>query len=88
MKRGNKELLVVGAICLLFLAHVRSALVALLVLPIGLLVSILLMTLLGRQCPALPAEVLFSDLEIQVLEAYAKKNDCLSSDSLVMPCVS
>jgi hypothetical protein len=49
---------------------------------------IMLMTLLGRQCPALPAEVLFSDLEIQVLEAYAKKNDCLSSDSLVMPCVS
>ncbi len=42
-----EELLVVGAICLLFLAHVRSALVALLVLPIGLLVSILLMTLLG-----------------------------------------
>ncbi|MGE3172784.1 MAG: efflux RND transporter permease subunit [Planctomycetota bacterium] len=42
-----EELLVVGAICLVFLLHVRSALVALLVLPIGLLVSILLMTLLG-----------------------------------------
>jgi hypothetical protein len=35
---------------------------------------IMLMTLLGRQCPELPAEVLFSDLEIEVLEAYAKKN--------------
>lgn len=34
---------------------------------------IMLMTLLGRQCPELPAEVLFSDLEIQVLQAYAKK---------------
>lgn len=42
-----EELIVTGLICLLFLAHVRSALVALLVLPIGLLVSILLMTLLG-----------------------------------------
>jgi len=35
---------------------------------------IMLMTLLGRQCPELPPEVLFSDLEIQVLRAYAKKN--------------
>jgi len=35
---------------------------------------IMLMTLLGRQCPELPAEVLFADLEIQVLQAYAKKN--------------
>jgi hypothetical protein len=35
---------------------------------------IMLMTLLGRECPELPAEVLFSDLEIEVLEAYAKKN--------------
>jgi Cu(I)/Ag(I) efflux system membrane protein CusA/SilA len=42
-----EELIVVGLICLLFLVHVRSALVALLVLPIGLLSSILLMTLLG-----------------------------------------
>ncbi len=42
-----EELIVTGIICLLFLAHVRSALVALLVLPIGLLASILLMTLLG-----------------------------------------
>ena len=34
---------------------------------------IMLMTLLGRQCPDLPADVLFSDLEIEVLQAYAKK---------------
>lgn len=33
------------------------------------------MTLLGRTCPTLPAEVLFSDIDIEVLEAYAKKND-------------
>jgi len=35
---------------------------------------IMLMTLLGRETPELPAEVLFSDLEIEVLRAYAKKN--------------
>ena len=35
---------------------------------------IMLMTLLGRTCPELPAEVLFSDVEIEVLAAYAKKN--------------
>jgi len=34
---------------------------------------IMLLTLLGRQCPELPADVLFSDLEIEVLQAYAKK---------------
>jgi hypothetical protein len=34
---------------------------------------IMLMTLLGRETPELPAEVLFSDLEIGVLCAYAKK---------------
>ena len=34
---------------------------------------IMLMTLMGREVPALPAEVLFSDLEIEVLNAYAKK---------------
>ena len=34
---------------------------------------IMLMTLLGRDTPELPVEVLFSDLEIEVLEAYAKK---------------
>jgi hypothetical protein len=36
---------------------------------------IMLMTLLGRVTPELPAEVLFSNLEIKVLSAYAKKKD-------------
>jgi hypothetical protein len=35
---------------------------------------IMLMTLLGRETPELPPEVLFSDIELQVLHAYAKKN--------------
>jgi hypothetical protein len=39
---------------------------------------IMLMTLLGRECPELPAEVLFSDLEIEVLRAYAKKKKRLA----------
>ena len=34
---------------------------------------IMLMTLLGRETPALPAELLFSDIEIRTLSAYAKK---------------
>jgi hypothetical protein len=34
---------------------------------------IMLMTLLGRECPELPAEVLFSDLEIRVLSAFARQ---------------
>ena len=34
---------------------------------------IMLMTLMGREVPGLPVEVLFSDLEIEVLNAYAKK---------------
>jgi hypothetical protein len=34
---------------------------------------IMLMTLLGREQPELPAEVLFTDLEIEVLNAIAKK---------------
>jgi hypothetical protein len=34
---------------------------------------IMLMTLLGRQCPQLASEVLFSDIEIEVLKALAKK---------------
>ena len=36
---------------------------------------IMLMTLLGRETPELPPEVLFSDLEIKVLTALAKKKD-------------
>lgn len=35
---------------------------------------IMLLTLLGRQCPELAAEVLFSDIEIKVLKANLKKN--------------
>ncbi len=34
---------------------------------------IMLMTLLGRETPALPAEVFFSDIELRTLKAYAKK---------------
>ena len=47
---------------------------------------IMLMTLLGRECPDLPAEVLFSDPEIEGLQAYAKKNDSPSPLGAVMPC--
>ena len=36
---------------------------------------ILLMTLLGRETPELPAEVLFSDIELKILRAYAKKKN-------------
>jgi Cu(I)/Ag(I) efflux system membrane protein CusA/SilA len=42
-----EELIVTAVIILVFLGHVRSALVAVLVLPVGLLVSILVMNLLG-----------------------------------------
>ncbi|HWP66175.1 MAG TPA: CusA/CzcA family heavy metal efflux RND transporter [Candidatus Limnocylindria bacterium] len=41
-----EELLITALICIVFLGHVRSAVVAIVVLPIGLLVSILLMQLL------------------------------------------
>ena len=34
---------------------------------------IMLMTLLGREAPELPPEVIFSDIEIEVLRRYAKK---------------
>jgi hypothetical protein len=34
---------------------------------------IMLMTLLGRETPELPAQVLFSDVELRTLRAYAKK---------------
>ena len=34
---------------------------------------IMLMTLLGRETPELPADVLFSDVELRTLRAYAKK---------------
>ena len=31
------------------------------------------MTLMGRETPELPAEIMFSDVEIKTLQAYAKK---------------
>ncbi|MFT5350985.1 MAG: hypothetical protein ACI9MF_001804 [Gammaproteobacteria bacterium] len=34
---------------------------------------IMLMTLLGRESPELPADILFSDVELRTLQAYAKK---------------
>jgi biopolymer transport protein ExbB/TolQ len=34
---------------------------------------IMVMTLLSREMPNLPAEVLFSDIELRTLQAYAKK---------------
>jgi hypothetical protein len=34
---------------------------------------IMLMTLLGREAPTLPTEVLFSDIEVRTLAAYARK---------------
>ena len=46
---------------------------------------IMLMTLLGRTCPALPSEVLFSDIEIEVLAAYAKKKPSENRSSWAMP---
>ena len=48
---------------------------------------IMLMTLLGRECPDLPAEVLFSEPEIEVLKAYAKKNESPNPFDSVMPSV-
>lgn len=36
---------------------------------------IMLMTLLGREVPELPPEVVFTDLEVKVLQAYAKKKE-------------
>jgi uncharacterized protein DUF4338/transposase-like protein len=46
---------------------------------------IMLMTLLGRETPELPAEVLFSDLELRVLRTYAKKNGCQPPSGSGMP---
>lgn len=34
----------------------------------------MLMTLLGRACPELPAELLLSESEVTVLSAFAKQN--------------
>lgn len=49
---------------------------------------IMLMTLLGRETPDLPPEVLFSDIELQVLHAYAKKNASRRPSLFQKPCDS
>jgi hypothetical protein len=49
---------------------------------------IMLMTLLGRKTPELPPEVMFSDIELQVLQAYAKKNGSHLLQPYAMPCDS
>lgn len=49
---------------------------------------IMLMTLLGREQPAMPADVLFSDVEMKVLTALSKKKASPSLRALVMPCAS
>lgn len=46
---------------------------------------IMLMTLLGRECPDLPASILFTDIEIDVLTAYAKKNGLPDPRTSAMP---
>lgn len=48
---------------------------------------ILLMTLLGREGPELPADVLFSDLELEVLHAYAKTRRDLKPPTNLMQAV-
>jgi hypothetical protein len=47
---------------------------------------IMLMTLLGRECPELPAEVLFSDIEIEVLSAHAAKKTLTRPRNWERPC--
>jgi hypothetical protein len=49
---------------------------------------IMLMTLLGRACPELPAGVLLSDLELKVLQAYAQKKTLSSPPTLATQSVS
>ena len=43
---------------------------------------IMLMTLLGRKTPELPVEILFSDLEIKVLKAFAQKKNLPPPNSI------
>lgn len=49
---------------------------------------IMLLTLLGRQTPELPAQVLFSELEIEVLQAWAKKKASNDPSCSAMPSAS
>ena len=43
---------------------------------------IMLMTLLGREAPSLPADVIFTDVEIKVLTAYAQKKNTSTPETL------
>ena len=45
---------------------------------------IMLMTLLGRELPMLPAEIMFSDLELKVLNAEAKKKESTHPQTSVL----
>ncbi|HZY41153.1 MAG TPA: hypothetical protein VFF59_04045 [Anaerolineae bacterium] len=45
-------------------------------------------TMIRNTHPDLPAEVLFADAEIEVLQAYAKKNASQSQFGSAMPSVS
>ncbi|MHB1951898.1 MAG: IS4 family transposase [Acidiferrobacteraceae bacterium] len=48
---------------------------------------IMLMTLLGREVPELPPDVLFSDIELKMLEAFANSRpDLKPPNSLGLPC--
>jgi len=47
---------------------------------------IMLMTLMGRETPELPAEVFFSDVELRTLRAYAKKKVSRPPRRWVRPC--
>jgi hypothetical protein len=49
---------------------------------------IMLMTLLGRETVPLPPEVLFSNIELQVLRAYAKKKPWNRQQPYETPCAS
>jgi hypothetical protein len=49
---------------------------------------LMLMTLLGRETPELPAAVLFSDVELHVLRAYAKTNAGRPPRGWARPCGS
>lgn len=50
---------------------------------------IMLMTLLGRECPGLPAELLFSDIELEVLTAHAVKKTLIGPSNSDRPfCLS
>lgn len=49
--------------------------------------AIMLTTRLGRECLELPAELLFSDLDIEVLQTSAKKRESPSQPGSAMQCV-